>query len=261
MIKRVVITGRGTISSSGKNAEELWTNVSNGISGIKKIEAEEFSNLETRIGGVISDYAIDQYLNQKEIKRTDRFTHFSVISSMQALSEASFDHKDFDLEKCGVMIGTGIGGIHSLIENQNIMEKKGSNRVSPLVVPKSIGNIAGGFVSIKTGFKDVTLCPISACASGNQAIGEAFLRIKYGLSEAILAGGAEASIVPIAFAGYNQMQALSTRNEQPNLASKPFDKNRDGFVMSEGAGIVFLEEFEHARSRGAKILGEIIGYG
>lgn len=180
---------------------------------------------------------------------------------MQALSEASFDHKDFDLEKCGVMIGTGIGGIHSLIENQNIMEKKGSNRVSPLVVPKSIGNIAGGFVSIKTGFKDVTLCPISACASGNQAIGEAFLRIKYGLSEAILAGGAEASIVPIAFAGYNQMQALSTRNEQPNLASKPFDKNRDGFVMSEGAGIVFLEEFEHARSRGAKILGEIIGYG
>ncbi|NBA55540.1 beta-ketoacyl-ACP synthase II [Enterococcus hirae] len=261
MIKRVVITGRGTISSSGKNAEELWTNVSNGISGIKKIEAEEFSNLEIRIGGVISDYAIDQYLNQKEIKRTDRFTHFSVISSMQALSEASFDHKDFDLEKCGVMIGTGIGGIHSLIENQNIMEKKGSNRVSPLVVPKSIGNIAGGFVSIKTGFKDVTLCPISACASGNQAIGEAFLRIKYGLSEAILAGGAEASIVPIAFAGYNQMQALSTRNEQPNLASKPFDKNRDGFVMSEGAGIVFLEEFEHARSRGAKILGEIIGYG
>lgn len=244
MIKRVVITGRGTISSSGKNAEELWTNVSNGISGIKKIEAEEFSNLETRIGGVISDYAIDQYLNQKEIKRTDRFTHFSVISSMQALSEASFDHKDFDLEKCGVMIGTGIGGIHSLIENQNIMEKKGSNRVSPLVVPKSIGNIAGGFVSIKTGFKDVTLCPISACASGNQAIGEAFLRIKYGLSEAILAGGAEASIVPIAFAGYNQMQALSTRNEQPNLASKPFDKNRDGFVMSEGASRAIQKALE-----------------
>lgn len=261
MTKRVVITGRGTISSSGNNIEELWTNVSNGISGIKKIEAEEFRNLETRIGGVVYDYEIEQYLDRKEIRKTDRFTHFAVMSSMQALSESRFERKDFDLEKCGVVIGTGIGGISSLIENQNIMEKKGNQRVSPLTVPKTIGNMAAGFVSIKTGFKDVTLCPVSACASGNQAIGEAFLRIKYGLSEAILAGGTEAAMTPISFAGYNKMQALSTRNGQPHLASRPFDKNRDGFVMAEGAGIIFLEEFEHAKSRGAKILGEIIGYG
>lgn len=261
MVKRVVITGSGTISSSGKDVEELWMNVSNGISGIKKIEAEGFGSLETRIGGVIDHYAIEQYLDRKERKKTDRFTHFAVISSMQALLEASFNSNDFDLEKCGVIIGTGIGGVRSLIENQNIIETKGNHRVSSLVVPKTIGNIAAGFVSIKTGFKGITMCPVSACASGNQAIGEAFLKIKFGLSEAMLAGGTEASITPIAYAGYNQLKALSIRNDQPHLASRPFDINRDGFVMSEGAGVVFLEEFEHAKSRGAKILGEIIGYG
>lgn len=260
MTKRVVVTGYGTISSSGKNAEELWENMIQGRSGITKIEDESFADLPTKIGGVISAYELEGYLDKKESKKTDRFTHFATISSLQALGQAQFSKTDFDLTRCGVFIGTGIGGIHSLVENQQVLDTKGSRRVSPLVVPKMISNMAAGFVSIKTGFKGATMCPISACATGNQAIGEAFLNIKYGLSDAILAGGTEASITPLAYAGFSNMKAISTSNEDPTRASRPFDKNRDGFVMSEGAGVVFLEELEHALNRGAKILGEIVGY-
>lgn len=260
MTKRVVITGYGTISSSGKNAEELWENMVNGKSGITKIEDEAFADSPTKIGGVINTYELEGYLDKKESKKTDRFTHFATISSLQALAQARFDEADFDLTRCGVFIGTGIGGIHSLVENQQILDTKGSRRVSPLVVPKMISNMAAGFVSIKTGFKGATMCPISACATGNQAIGEAYLNIKYGLSDAILAGGTEASITPLAYAGFSNMKAMSTNNEHPQTASRPFDKHRDGFVMSEGAGVVFLEELEHALIRGATILGEIVGY-
>lgn len=260
MTKRVVVTGYGTISSSGKNAEELWENMIQGRSGITKIEDESFIDSPTKIGGVISSYELEGYLDKKASKKTDRFTHFATISSLQALRQAQFSKTDFDLTRCGVFIGTGIGGIHSLVENQQVLDAKGSRRVSPLVVPKMISNMAAGFVSIKTGFKGATMCPISACATGNQAIGEAFLNIKYGLSDAILAGGTEASITPLAYAGFSNMKAMSTSNEDPTKASRPFDKNRDGFVMSEGAGVVFLEELEHALNRGAKILGEIVGY-
>ncbi|EOT29252.1 beta-ketoacyl-ACP synthase II [Enterococcus saccharolyticus] len=260
-MKRVVITGYGTISSSGKNSEELWENMTQGKSGIQALTDSNFDDSPTKLGGVIKEYDIDAYLDKKESKKTDRFTHFAAISSLQALEQAQFKEADFDLNRCGVFIGTGIGGINSLIENQHILDAKGSRRVSPLVVPKMIANMAAGFVSIKTGFKGATMCPISACATGNQAIGEAFLNIKYGLSDAILAGGTEASITPLAYAGFSNMKAMSTNNEQPEQASRPFDKKRDGFVMSEGAGVLFLEEFEHAMKRGATILGEIVGYG
>lgn len=260
-MRRVVVTGYGSISSSGKDANELWENVSSGVSGIKFIQNPSFTDSPTKIGGFIESYDIEAYLDKKEIKKTDRFTHFATISSFQALEQAQFDAKDFDRTRCGVFIGTGIGGIQSLIENEHVLSEKGARRVSPLVVPKMIANMATGFVSIKTGFQGASMCPISACATGNQAIGEAYLNIKYGLSDAILAGGTEASIVPLAYAGFSNMKAMSTNNEHPQQASRPFDKKRDGFVMSEGAGVLFLEELSHAKKRGATILGEIIGYG
>lgn len=260
-MRRVVVTGYGSISSSGQNVDELWNNVSSGISGIKKIESPEFSDSTTKFGGLVDNYDIEKYLDKNEVKRTDRFTHFAIIGAMQALEHAVFKKEDFNLEKCGVFIGTGIGGIHSQIENQKVLMEKGSRRVSPFFIPKLITNMATGFVSIKTGFKGASMCPISACATGNQAIGEAFLNIRHGLSDAILAGGTEASITPLAYAGFNNMKAMSVRNDSPESASRPFDKDRDGFVMSEGSGILFLEEMEHAKSRGANILGEIVGYG
>lgn len=260
-MRRVVVTGYGSISSSGQNVDELWKNVSSGISGINKIESPEFSDSTTKFGGLVDNYDIEKYLDKNEVKRTDRFTHFAIIGAMQALEHAGFKKEDFDLEKCGVFIGTGIGGIHSQIENQKVLMEKGSRRVSPFFIPKLITNMATGFVSIKTGFKGASMCPISACATGNQAIGEAFLNIRHGLSDAILAGGTEASITPLAYAGFNNMKAMSIRNDSPESASRPFDKDRDGFVMSEGSGILFLEEMEHAKSRGANILGEIVGYG
>ena len=260
-MKRVVITGYGTISSSGQNAEELWENISAGKSGIRALDLPGFDDDLPKIGGYIESYDLEGYLDKKEAKKTDRVIHFATISSLQALQQANFKEEDFDLNRCSVFIGTGIGGMNSLVENQHILDNKGSRRVSPLVVPKMIANMAAGFVSIKTGFKGATMCPISACATGNQAIGEAFLNIKYGLSDAVLAGGTEASITPLAFAGFNNMKAMSTNNEHPEQASRPFDKNRDGFVMSEGAGVLFLEELEHAKKRGATILGEIVGYG
>jgi 3-oxoacyl-[acyl-carrier-protein] synthase II len=260
-VRRVVITGTGTISSTGANVEEMWYNVSNGISGIKRIREKEFENSETKIGGIIDDYDIESYLDKKDIKKTDRFSHFAIMGAMQALKQANFSNVDFDMEKCGVIIGTGIGGIHSLVANQQVLDSKGCRRVSPVVVPKMIANMASGFVSIKTGFKGVSMCPISACATGNQAIGEAFLKIKYGVNDAILAGGTEASITPLSYAGFNNMKAMSTSNEHPSKASRPFDENRKGFVMSEGAGVIFLEELSHAKARGVNILGEVLGYG
>lgn len=260
-MRRVVVTGYGSVSSSGKNPDELWDNVSSGFSGIKRIQDPEFSDSATRFGGIIEAYDIEKYLDKNEVRRTDRFTHFAIIGAMQALEKAGFNKQDFDLERCGVFIGTGIGGIHTHEENQKILMEKGSRRVSPFFIPRLITNMAAGFVSIKTGFKGPTMCPISACATGNQAIGEAFLNISYGISDAVLAGGTEASISRLSFAGFNNMKAMSTRNDSPESASRPFDKDRDGFVMSEGAGVLFLEELEHAKNRGATILGEIIGYG
>lgn len=260
-MKRVVVTGTGTISSSGTNSDELWLNVSNGVSGIKYITANDFKNSNTRIGGIVESYNLEPYIDKKDIKKTDRFTHFAMIGAIQALEQANFLKSDFSMEKCGVIIGTGIGGIHSLLDNQQILNLKGNRRVSPLLVPKMIANMASGFVSIKTGFQGVSMSPISACATGNQAIGEAYLKIKYGINDAILAGGTEASITPLSFAGFNNMNAMSIMNDDPTHASRPFDENRTGFVMSEGSGIVFLEELSHAKSRGATILGEVLGYG
>lgn len=260
-MRRVVVTGSGVISSSGLNVTSLWENVVNGRSGIKRLTDESFTTIGSQIAGYITDFEGTDYLTKKEVKLTDLFSQYAYAATTEALKSANFKEDEFDLNRVGVYIGTGIGGIQTLLENHETLTKKGSRRVSPFLVPKMITNMAAGFVSIKTGFKGPCFAPVSACATANQAIGEAFLSIKHGYTDGMIAGGTEASIHALAFAGFDNMHAMSTMNENPQGASRPFDKKRDGFVMSEGAGVLFLEELAHAQARGATILGEIIGYG
>lgn len=261
MRRRVVVTGTGVISPLGNDVETLWDNIKNGRSGIKRLESEEYKNSQTQIAGFIDDFNVQKYLDKKDANRFDLFTQFAYAAAMQALEQAEIPFEGVNKERIGIYIGSGIGGLHTLLNNYDKMKERGPGRVSPFVIPMMISNIAAGIIAIKTGFCGPSYSPVSACATGNQAIGEAYLNIAHGYSDAILAGGSEAVITPFIFAGFNQMNAMSIQNDTPAKACKPFDVNRDGFVMSEGAGILFLEEYEFARKRGAKILGEIIGYG
>ena len=261
MGRRVVVTGTGVISPLGNTVEAFWSHLKQGKSGIKRIESEAYEGIATQIGGYITDFKPEEYMEKKEIGKYDRFAQFAYAASLQALKQSKLDLEKINGERMGVYIGSGIGGIDTTLENHSALLEKGPRRVSPFMVPMMIGNMATGIVSMKTGFKGPSFSPVSACATANHAIGEAFLNIKHGYSDGILAGGAEAPINPLAYAGFSRMRAMSTLNDSPELASRPFDKNRDGFVMSEGAGILFLEEYEHALSRGATILGEIVGYG
>ncbi|MCM2677999.1 beta-ketoacyl-ACP synthase II [Alkalicoccobacillus plakortidis] len=261
MGRRVVVTGTGVISPLGNTVEAFWSHLKQGKSGIKRIESEAYEGIATQIGGYITDFKPEEYMEKKEIGKYDRFAQFAYAASMQALKQSKLDLEQVNGERMGVYIGSGIGGIDTTLENHSALLEKGPRRVSPFMVPMMIGNMATGIVSMKTGFKGPSFSPVSACATANHAIGEAFLNIKHGYSDGILAGGAEAPINPLAYAGFSRMRAMSTLNDSPELASRPFDKNRDGFVMSEGAGILFLEEYEHALNRGATILGEIVGYG
>ncbi|SDM65335.1 beta-ketoacyl-ACP synthase II [Sediminibacillus halophilus] len=261
MTRRVVVTGYGVVSPLGNTVEALWDNVKQGKSGIKRIEADGYENINTQIAGYITDFDATQYLEKKEISKYDLFIQYAVAAAQQALAQSSLDLETANKERLGVYVGSGIGGIHTTLEQHKVFLDKGPKRVSPFMVPMMISNMASGILSIKNGFKGPSFSPVSACATGNQAIGEAYLNIKHGYSDGILAGGAEASITPVAFAGFSKMRAMSTFNDSPEQASRPFDSGRDGFVMSEGSGILFLEEYEHAKARGASILGEIVGYG
>jgi 3-oxoacyl-[acyl-carrier-protein] synthase II len=261
MERRVVVTGCGVVSALGHDAESLWKNILNGKSAIKRLEAEKYQDLETRIGGYITDFDPNPYLNKKDQRRYDLFIQYACVAAQQALDQANVDMDQINKDRVGIYIGSGTGGLNTLLDNHKTLMERGPQRVSPFMIPMMISNMAAGIVSIQTGFKGPSYAPVSACATGNHAIGEAFLNIKLGLSDAILAGGSEAVIHPITFAGFSRMNATSTNNDFPEKACKPFDKNRDGFVMSEGSAILFLEEYEHAKKRGAKILGEIVGYG
>ncbi|WP_312433629.1 beta-ketoacyl-ACP synthase II [Lacrimispora sp.] len=260
-MKRVVITGYGVISSSGNTVDMLWDNVVNGRSGIKKIEDPAFSDISCRIAGYIEDFIPENYLEKKEARQYDLFAKYAYAATKQAIDMAQIHETSFDKNRVGVYVGSGIGGVGTILQNHEAYLEKGTRRVSPFMVPMMISNMAAGFIAIKTGFKGPSFAPVSACATANQAIGEAFLSIRHGYTDAILAGGAEAPINTLAFSGFANMTAMSTNNDHPAQASRPFDKLRDGFVMSEGAAILFLEELEHAQNRGAKILGEIVGYG
>ncbi|MFD2116593.1 beta-ketoacyl-ACP synthase II [Paenibacillus yanchengensis] len=260
-MRRVVITGYGVISSSGNTVDTLWDNVVNGRSGIKKIEDPSFSDISSRIAGYIDDFVPEKYLEKKEARQYDLFAQYAYAAARQAIDMAQVHDESFDKDRVGVYVGSGIGGVGTTLHNHASYLNKGTHRVSPFMIPMMISNMASGFIAIKTGFRGPSFAPVSACATANQAIGEAFLNIRHGYTDAIVAGGAEAPINTLAFSGFANMKAMSTNNDSPAEASRPFDKWRDGFVMSEGAAILFLEELEHAQNRGANILGEIIGYG
>lgn len=260
-MKRVAITGYGVISSLGNDVNTFWNNIINGKCGIKKILDPSFSEIPSRIAGYVEDFPAKDYFDGKELNKYDLFVQYAYAATKQALETARVQEASFNKDRVGIYVGSGIGGIDTIIKNHEAFVAKGNKRVSPFMVPMMISNMAAGIISIKTGYKGPSFSPVSACATSNQAIGEGFLSIKHGYTDAVIAGGTEAAINTFAFSGFTNMRAMSTNNEFPEQACRPFDKLRDGFVMAEGAGILFLEELEHAKNRGAKILGEIVGYG
>ena len=261
MERRVVVTGYGVVSPLGNNVDTFWSNIKAGNSGILKIGSDKFKDINTRIAGKISDFPAEDYFDKKDLGKYDLFAQYAYAAANQALEQSGLDQDTVNKERIGVYVGSGIGGIDTVMDNHNSLLERGVRRVSPFMVPMMISNMAAGIIAIKYGFKGPSFSPVSACATGNHAIGEAYLNILHGYSDAIVAGGAEAPINPLSFAGFSRMRAMSTLNDSPEKASRPFDGKRDGFVMSEGAGILVLEEYEHAKQRGATILGEIVGYG
>ncbi len=256
MKKRVVITGEGSISPLGLNSQSLWDNLVNGISGIDYISNFDTENFSVKIAGEVKNFEPNDFFDSKDIRKLDRFTMFGLIAAEQALKNAKFESSE-----CGVIVGTGVGGMHTLEDEHKKLIKKGQRGVSPFYVPKMIPNIAGGQIAIKHNLLGLNFSMSTACSSATDAIGMAYRLISSGYSKAILCGGAEGSITPLTLSGFSNMKALSKNNENPQGASRPFDKDRDGFILSEGAGMLMLEEFEEATKRNANIIGEIIGYG
>ncbi|ABD00973.1 3-oxoacyl-ACP synthase [Synechococcus sp. 65AY6Li] len=259
--RRVVITGLGAITPLGNSPGEFWQSLLAGRSGIGPITHFDASRHECRIAGEVKGFDPLDYLDRKDVKRTDRFVHLALAATQQALEDAQFRITHLNAEQVGVVLGSGIGGIRVLEEQQTIYLQKGPDRCSPFMVPMMIANMAAGHVAIRFGAKGPNFCTVTACASGSNAIGDAFRLLQRGEVQAVIAGGTEAAVTPLSVAGFSAMKALSTRNHAPEQACRPFDRDRDGFVMGEGAGILLLEELEHARARGAKIYAEIVGYG
>ena len=259
--KRVVVTGLGAITPIGNTVDDYWQGLLSGTSGIGPIERFDASRHACRIAGEVKDFDPHQYLERKEVKRMDRFAQFAIAASKQALTDAKFEINDLNAHSVGIIIGTGIGGIKVLEDQQEIYLTKGPKKCSPFMVPMMIANMAAGLTAIQTGAKGPNSCTVTACAAGSHAIGDAFRLVQSGYAQAMLCGGAEATVTPLAVAGFASARALSTRNEDPTRASRPFDRDRDGFVMGEGSGILLLEELEHALQRKATIYAEVLGYG
>ncbi len=262
-MRRVVVTGLGVVSPVGTGVEKFWSNLTAGISGIdriKRFDPVEWG-LPVHIGGEVKDVDFLQYFDRKEAQRISDFIKFAVVATEEALKDSGLLETKIDPYRVGVIIGSGIGGLRDIEENTRTLLEKGARRVSPFFVPSGISNMASGYVAIRWGFKGVNYAVVSACATGNHAIGDALRLIQTGDADIIIAGGSESAITPLGVAGFANMKALSTRNDEPQKASRPFDKDRDGFVMGEGAGVLILEEYEHAKARGAKIYAEVAGYG
>ncbi|OHB53914.1 MAG: beta-ketoacyl-[acyl-carrier-protein] synthase II [Planctomycetes bacterium GWF2_50_10] len=259
--RRVVITGLGCVTSLAEGADNLFAALIAGKSGIAPIELFDTSLYPVHIGGELKNFEASKYIDAREAKRLDRFAQFSMASSIQAVNDSGLDFSKEDPRRSGVIIGTGIGGIKEIEEQHNRMLEKGPTKVSPFCVPKLMGNAAAGSVSIYYGLRGPNICVVSACASAGHAIAEAFYAIAYGRADMMVSGGSEAACTPIGLASFCALKALSTRNDAPQIASRPFEKDRDGFVLSEGAGGVVLEEYEHAKKRGAKIYAELLGCG
>jgi 3-oxoacyl-[acyl-carrier-protein] synthase II len=271
--RRVVVTGLGVVTSLAETVDGMWDALCAGRSGIVTIRRWDTSTYPTKIGGECFDFDLAKYKDayarhkrsdEDEVprpNRTDRFAQFGIAASISAVNDAGLDFKTEDLTRCGVIIGTGIGGIETIEEQNRILNTRGVSRVSPFTVPRLMANAASGNVSILFHLNGPNTCVSTACATGSNAIGDAGRLIQHDLAEIMIAGGAEAALSTLGMATFVAARALSTRNEEPTLASRPWDKDRDGFVMSEGAGVVVLEEYEHAKKRGAKIYAELVGYG
>ncbi|MBW4450079.1 MAG: beta-ketoacyl-ACP synthase II [Spirirestis rafaelensis WJT71-NPBG6] len=259
--KRVVITGLGAITPLGNNVMEYWNALLNGHSGITPITLFDASHHTCKIAAEVKGFDPCNYMERKDAKRMDRFAQFAISASKQVLDNAKFAINDQNATQVGVIIGSGIGGVKVIEEQQEVLLTRGPDRCSPFYIPMIIANMAAALTAIHTGAKGPNSCTVTACAAGSNAIGEAFRLIQHGYAQAMLCGGTEAAITPLCVAGFAAAKALSTRNQEPTYASRPFDSKRDGFVMGEGAGILLLEELEHALSRGANIYAEIVGYG
>ncbi|MDR6227270.1 beta-ketoacyl-ACP synthase II [Desmospora profundinema] len=261
MAKRVVITGLGVISPIGNDIPTFWNNLIEGKSGVGPITQFDSTDFSTRIAAEVKDFNPLDHFDRREARRMDRFVQFAVVAAKQALDNSGLDMKGLDADRVGVYIGSGIGGLKTWEEQHRTLVERGPKRVSPFFIPMMIANMAAGQVSIATGAKGPNSAAISACATGTHSIGDAAKIILRGDADVMLAGGAEATISPMAFAGFCAAKAMSTRNDEPEKASRPFTKDRDGFVMGEGSGVLILESEEHARARGATIIAEVAGYG
>ena len=259
--KRVVITGLGAITPIGNNLAEYWDGLLQGRNGVGSVTLFDASKHACQIAAEVKDFDPHQYLDKKDAKRMDRFAQFGVCASKQAIADANLVIDDLNADRVGVLIGTGVGGLKVMEDQNENLLTKGPRKVSPFTIPMMIANMVAGLTAIHTGAKGPNSCTVTACAAGSHAIGDAFRLIQGGYADAMICGGAEAAVTPLSFAGFCSAKALSTRNDDPAHASRPFDRDRDGFVMGEGSGILLLEELEHAKAREAKIYAEIVGYG
>lgn len=260
-LKRVVVTGLGAITPIGNTVCDYWQNLLNGNSGIKDITLFDASYHTCQIAGEVKGFDPQIYLSAKDAKRIDRFAQFAIAASLMALDDAQFVINALNETQVGTIIGTGIGGTKMAENQQEVYLTRGPDRCSPFTIPMTISNMAAGLTAIYTGAKGPSSCNVTACAAGSNAVGDAFRLIQRGYAQAVICGGTEAAITPLCVAGFTSARALSKSNDDPKRASRPFDRDRDGFVMGEGAGILILEELEHALSRGARIYAEIVGYG
>ncbi|AIQ35461.1 3-oxoacyl-ACP synthase [Paenibacillus sp. FSL R5-0345] len=260
-MERVVITGMGLISPLGNTIEQFWDRLVSGESGISPITSFDTSNFKTKIAGIVHDFDAEGRFGRKEARRMDRFSQFALAAAEDAWTHSGLQLDKIDKERLGVYVGSGVGGIQTLMEQGSVLKGRGPDRVSPTLIPMMISNMAAAMISIKLGAMGPTMSPVTACSIGNTAIGEAFRLIRYGGADIVIAGGSEAAITEISLASFGNATSLSTRNEEPVKASRPFDGERDGFVIGEGGGIVILESLSHAKRRNAKIHGEVIGYG
>ena len=261
MKRRVVVTGLGAVTALGCRVEELWTRICNGESGVGSITRFDASHFRSRIGGEIINFSTEGYIEPKEVKKFDRFVQYAHVSGIDAIRDSGLDFSKEDTWRCGVILGSGIGGLETIeVQHQRLLDK-GPDKVSAFTIPKLIGNAASAQLSIQFGLHGPNQVIVTACASATNAMGDAYKLIRDGEIDVAISGGSEAALTPIGLSAFAAMRALSERNDDPKKASRPFDRDRDGFILSEGAGLLVLEEFEHAKARGARIYAEMYGYG
>jgi len=260
--RRVVVTGLGLVSPVGNTVEASWDNIKAGVSGVRLIEDFDATSFATQFSASVRNFNYEDYFTKKEARKMDTFVHFGVAAGAQAIEDAGLNNADgLDLERVGIAIGSGIGGLPNIEVQHQALLNGGARKVSPFFVPSTIINMISGNLSIKYGYKGPNICVVTACTTGTHNIGDAARMIEYGDADVMVAGGAEMATCPLGLAGFGASRALSTRNDDPAAASRPWDKDRDGFVLGDGAGIMVLEEYEHAKARGANMYGEVLGYG